>query len=224
MGVVALVFLAVYSTRVLGHPHGVLTHLVDVLTFGTWGVFVIDYGVRLHLAPNRRGWFVRHLLDLAIVALPMLQPLRVVRLIVLISALQKAVGTAIHGRALTYAISSAVVVVYAASLAELQAERLAPHATITSFGRALWWSMTTITTVGYGNEFPITPTGRVIAVLLMITGISLLGVITAALATLMLRRGTRVEESTQAPTAEDVALLRQEIRALRTQLAGITEK
>lgn len=220
MGAVALVFLAVYSVRVLGHPQGWATHLIDVLTYGTWAIFVVDYLVRLWLAPNRRDWFVRHLLDLAIVALPMLQPLRVMRLIVLIGALQKVIGTAIHGRALAYAIASGVIVVYAASLAELQAERYAPHATITSLGRALWWSMTTITTVGYGNEFPITATGRIIAVLLMIAGITVLGIITAALASLMVRRVVTEDAGPKAPTADEIAALRDEIRALREQLSG----
>ena len=57
-----------------------------------------------------------------------------------------------------------------------------------SFGKALWWSITTVTTVGYGDVYPVTNTGRVIAVLLMIGGISLVGVVTAALASWIIER------------------------------------
>lgn len=72
-----------------------------------------------------RGFF-GHLFDLAIVALPLLRPLRLLRLVILIGALQKAVGTAIRGRIVIYTISRAVLLIYVASLAVLQSERPPP--------------------------------------------------------------------------------------------------
>jgi voltage-gated potassium channel len=72
--------------------------------------------------------------------------------------------------------------IYTASLAVLDKERYQPGATITSFRKAIWWSITTVTTIGYGDVYPVTNTGRVIAILLMIGGISLVGVVTASLA------------------------------------------
>jgi hypothetical protein len=53
-------------------------------------------------------------------------------------------------------------------------------ANITTFGDALWWAATTVTTVGYGDRFPITATGRAVAVVLMLLGIAVIGVITAS--------------------------------------------
>ena len=65
---------------------------------------------------------------------------------------------------------------------EVDVERGAHGANITTFGDALWWAMTTVTTVGYGDQFPVTTTGRIVAAALMLVGISLLGLITATVA------------------------------------------
>jgi voltage-gated potassium channel len=74
------------------------------------------------------------------------------------------------------------------SLAILDAEQDAPHANITTFGDALWWAATTVTTVGYGDRFPVTTQGRFIAVALMAVGIGLVGAVTAAVAAWMVRQ------------------------------------
>ena len=68
------------------------------------------------------------------------------------------------------------------AVAALDAEQDAPGANITSIGDALWWAATTVTTVGYGDRYPVNTTGRVIAVTLMIVGIALVGAITASIA------------------------------------------
>lgn len=115
----------------------------------------MDYAYSLHLAPNRKQWFVRHLHALAIVVLPMLRPLRLLRLVTLISVLHRVAGNA---------------------------ERNAPGPSITTFSEALWWSVVTITTVGYGDLAPVAGLGRGMAVCLTIGGIALLGVVTATLA------------------------------------------
>lgn len=82
---------------------------------------------RLHrpigVVHNRTRWFIRHLLDLAVVALPLLRPLRLLRLVVLVAALQKAIGGAIRGRVIVYTACSVVLLVYVASLAILDTER-----------------------------------------------------------------------------------------------------
>jgi voltage-gated potassium channel len=67
-------------------------------------------------------------------------------------------------------------------VAALDAERDAPKANITTIGDALWWAATTVTTVGYGDRYPVTTTGRIIAVTLMVVGIALVGAITASIA------------------------------------------
>jgi voltage-gated potassium channel len=208
----------VYSVQVLSRPHGQEAHALDVATWIVWSLFVVDYIIRLSLAPDRRRWFVRHLFDLLIVALPLMRPLRLLRLVVLVGALQKAVGDAVRGRILIYTITGVVLLVYVASLAIVDQERGRPGAKINTFGNAVWWAISTVTTVGYGDQYPITVLGRVIAVLLMIGGISLIGVVTASLASWIVQRVAETDSASQAATAAHIDELRSEIRTLAEEL------
>src|ERR1700676_5086680 len=84
---VAVVFVAVYSLQVLAQPRGLMSGLLQWILYTLYLAFAIDYVARLILAHHRTRWFFRHLLDLAIVALPFLRPLRMLRLVVLVGAL-----------------------------------------------------------------------------------------------------------------------------------------
>jgi voltage-gated potassium channel len=78
-------------------------------------------------------------------------------------------------------------IIYTASLSVLEAERSSPHAHIQGFGDALWWSMVTVTTVGYGDVFPITAEGRFVGTFLIFTGIGLFSTITALIASWVMK-------------------------------------
>ncbi len=176
---------------------------------------------RLKLASNRRHWFFHHLFDLLIVALPFMGPLRLLRVVVVFGALQKAVGDAVRGRILIYTISAVLLLIYVSSLAILAEERGHPGATITSLGKAVWWAVTTVTTVGYGDLYPVTVPGRVIAALLMIGGISLIGVVTASLASWIVQRVSETDTANQVATATHIDELRNEINTLAEELRQI---
>jgi voltage-gated potassium channel len=225
LATVAVIFLAAYSIRVLAEPQGPMETALQLTIWGTWAVFAIDYVARLYLATNTRQWFVRHLLDLAVVALPLLRPLRLLRLVVLVAALQKAIGGAIRGRVIVYTASSVLLLVYVASLAILDAERYEHDSKITTFGDALWWSVTTVTTVGYGDLSPVTGIGRVIAVTLMIGGISLVGVVTATLASWIVQRVSEEDTANQAATRSHIDAMRtdldQRIDTLSTEIQAL---
>lgn len=218
LAIAAFCFLVIFSVQVLVQPQGFTARVLWATDWSIWGLFMADYVVRLHLAPNRWHWFRQHLLDLAIVTLPLLRPLRLLRLLILIELMQRAVGDAFRGRIVVYTVSGVVLLIYSASLAVFDKERYLPGAKIDSFGKAVWWSITTVTTVGYGDFYPITNTGRVIAVLLMIGGISLVGVVTAALASWIIQRVAEEESTMQAATVVHIEELREEIRALGRQL------
>jgi voltage-gated potassium channel len=113
-----------------------------------------------------------------------------------------------------------LLLIYVASLAVFDKERYQSGATINSFGKAIWWSITTVTTVGYGDVYPVTNTGRVIAVLLMIGGISLVGVVTASLASWIIQSVAEEETASQAATAAHIDELRSEIRELAQEVRG----
>lgn len=100
-----------------------------------------------------------------------------------------------------------MLLIFVAGLAELDAERHSPKANITGFSDAMWWAMTTVTTVGYGDRYPVTTTGRLVAAGLMIGGIALIGAVTAGVAAWLIERVRAVEEGAQAVTRRDIAEL-----------------
>jgi voltage-gated potassium channel len=159
-----------------------------------WAVFAAEYAIKLYLAPNRRQFIAGHLPDLIIVVVPMLRPLRVLRSVRLLRLLRLSLltGLAAKGlrearnilrhRGLNWVLLIVVVLNLLAAAMVLEFERGNPDASIHSYPDALWWAVTTITTVGYGDRFPMSSAGRAVAVVLMIAGIAMFGVITATIA------------------------------------------
>lgn len=199
----ALAFLAAYAIPIL-HPH--LPHWLGWLcwwtTWITWLMFVVDFGVRIWLAENRRSYVLRHWLDVIVIALPMLRPLRLLRLIPLLSVINRRAVNRLHGRVATYVVGGAVLLAFVAALAELSVERRAPDANILTFGDAVWWAITTMTTVGYGDTYPVTPTGRVVGAALMVAGVALLGTVTATFASWLVERVAEVRTAEEDTTAK----------------------
>ncbi|MEU9229407.1 ion channel [Streptomyces massasporeus] len=92
-------------------------------------------------------------------------------------------SSSLHMKAAYAATVVLLIVILAGSYFAVLAERGAPNAQLTTYPRALWWSVETATTVGYGDLYPVTLWGRLVAVLVMVTGITSFGLVTAALAT-----------------------------------------
>jgi voltage-gated potassium channel len=159
-----------------------------------WAVFAAEYATKLYLAPHRRWFVLHHIPDLIIVLVPMLRPLRVLRSLRLLRLLRLALLTGLAGkglrearnilrhRGLNWVLLIVLILNLIAAAMVLEFERSNPEANITSYPDALWWAVTTITTVGYGDRFPMSPAGRGVAVVLMVSGIAMFGVITATIA------------------------------------------
>lgn len=220
----ALLFLVAYAAPVVDPtlPAGVVRAAGWVVA-ATWLLFALDYVVRLGLSRQRSRFVRTHPLDLAVVVLPLLRPLRLLRLLTLVSVVNRRARTSLRGQALAYVVGLTSLVLLLASLAVLDAERGREGANITDLGDALWWSATTMTTVGYGDRFPVTGTGRGVAVALMFAGIALLGVVTAGFASWLVERVAEVEEAGQAATRRDLEVLTAEIAALRAELRTVTD-
>lgn len=217
LAIAAMTFLVAYSWQVIGELTGTAADVAEAVIWVTWGLFVIDYVVNLWLAAHRWRWFSTHLFDLAVVVLPMLRPLRLLRLVTLLAVLQRTAGAAFRGRVILYVIGASLLLVWVAAVAVLDAER-GQDGSIQTIGDGLWWAFVTITTVGYGDYFPVTPTGQFIAVGVMIGGIALIGVVTATLASWIVEKVGQSTSNDQAATRVEMDLLTAEIRALREEL------
>jgi voltage-gated potassium channel len=162
--------------------------LATVLTIASWTVwvaFAVDFVVRIVLAEDRWRYVRGHWYDVALIALPMLRPLRLLRLLALARILNRSVTSSLVGRVGTYVFGASVMAAFLGALAMLDAEQDAEGANIHTYGDALWWATATITTVGYGDKYPTTPTGRFIGLALMIVGIATVGAVTASIAAWM---------------------------------------
>jgi voltage-gated potassium channel len=185
----ALAFLVAYAWPVLDpRMDSDLVTFLTAVSWTVWIAFALDLTIRLVLAEDRRAYAVRHWYDVALVVLPFLRPLRLLRLLALLRILDRSAAGSLAGRVLVYVTGAAVMSAGLGALAALDAERNAPDANITSFGDALWWASTTVTTVGYGDRCPVTATGRVVALVLMVVGIGLVGSVTASIASWLLSR------------------------------------
>lgn len=216
----AVLFLVAYAIPIVwpGVSSAVVAWCGTVLT-ATWVLFGVDYVARLVLSHDRWGFVRGNLFDLAILVLPMLRPLRLLRLLTLLRVLNRTTAGSLRGRVVTYAVGATSLLIVVGGLAITQAERGAEGSTIEHVGDGLWWAVVTMTTVGYGDEYPVTATGRCIAVVLMAMGITLLGVVTATLASWLTDQVAEMNEEGNTATRAEVRELRDEIRALRSELA-----
>ncbi|MGH2394409.1 MAG: ion channel [Candidatus Limnocylindria bacterium] len=139
----------------------------------------------------------------------MLRPLRALRVLTF------------RGRVIGYVLAATSLVVLIAALAELDAERGGDEANIETYPDALWWAVTTISTVGYGDHYPTTHAGRLVGFGLMLAGIALLGATTSSLASWFLEK---IEQLTAGERQSEVTLehLLVEVRALRSELRRST--
>ncbi len=161
---------------------------------------------RLGLARNRTAFIRGNPLDLALVALPMLRPLRLaratrlVRFGLILTRAKRQAQASLQTRAVAYVSLLAATLTLACSVAILEFQQHARSANIRTYGNALWWAVTTVSTVGYGDRYPVTLGGRVTAVLLIGAGVSLFGFISAPVAAYFIRRVTY----DPAPEGEDL--------------------
>jgi len=197
----ALLFLVAYAVpiarpEVSADVRAVCTAVLAL----TWVMFVVDYVVRARLAPHTWTYVLRHPLELAVVVLPVLRPLL---LISVVARLNRANAVRLRGRVVRFAAAGTALLVLVGALTVTQAERGAAGASIDNLGDGFWWTMVTITTVGYGDMAPVTVAGRVIAVCLMLGGVALLGIVTATLASWLVERVTRIPDDGDDPGVDD---------------------
>lgn len=219
--VVAVIFLIAFAVPIVDRDLDPdLQQASSLVLVATWWAFVVDYVVRLYLARERMRFVRRHVLDLAAVAVPALRPLLLLRAVAL---LQRGLENSLRGRLTVYVTALTTLAVGVGALAVLNVEQREADANITDLGTAVWWAVTTVTTVGYGDHVPVTAQGRLIAAVLMLCGIGLIGVVTASLASFIVDRVNDQEESTEQRTHRAVQQLLADVQSLRREVADLRE-
>ncbi|MFG2312112.1 potassium channel family protein [Streptomyces sp. NPDC048566] len=214
----AAVYLAAYAVPILdpGLPHAWRAAAADV-TFAVWALLAAEFLLRFAMA-DRRWQFVKvRLFDLATLVLPPLRPLRLVTIVFMVVRRNASTLGRVRLRLGTYVAACTALLLFLSSLTILDVERRNPDASITTFGDALWWSVTTVTTVGYGDLYPTTTQGRLIAIALMVGGIALAGLVTATLASWFMDRFSELRAG-EAQTNSEISALTEEVRRLRDEL------
>lgn len=196
LGVVWVVSIGLEFT--LGHAHPAKQPLL-YLDWAIWALFLSEYVMFLLLSKDRLCYAREHILDLVIILLPALRILRLGRVLVILR------GTAILGETLRDAWSvlrkrkfhyllvlNAAAVGAGSIFVHLAEAPVNPF--FATYGNCLWWTFVTMTSVGYGDMYPLTAAGKVIAVVLMLLGISLLSYFAASLASWFVGKDMAGEE------------------------------
>ncbi len=230
MTVLALAWLPVLVIPMVSTLHGGVAVTFDALDYLVWAAFAVEYGVKLWVANDRRRFVKHHLLDLLVVAVPVLRPLRLARLFRLVrlgrvvlvlggSLRRTRAALAHHG--LQYVLLAVTVIVFAGAGIEVTLERHSSGSgAIHNFGDALWWAVVTVTTVGYGDKLPQTGGGKFVAVGLMLTGIGLVGVLTATVASYFVQQQHSSELAEMKAQLQEIKELLAPASADGHQLAG----
>jgi voltage-gated potassium channel len=204
-------------------------------------VFLVDFGIRMKRARVKRDYFIaeRGWLDLlgsvpgfgfftlsAILRLARLSRLARITRLLRGEGRREIARDIVENRgqyAAFITVLSAFLVLVLASILMIQFESTVEGANIESGADALWWAVVTITTVGYGDRFPVSGAGRITAFLVMMAGVGIIGALASILASILVPQpGEMSEEGSD--TATELAAMRTELEALRRSVDELASR
>jgi voltage-gated potassium channel len=181
-------YLAIYAFEVLVEPDEQTVILLESSLSFIYFIFLLDLLGRAFVAlpefKELAGWieFIKHnWLSIIAVVVPFLRTLRVLRVLLVLRGLSPYLKSRASKVALIIGVTLPLTL-FSSALSIFEVERYAEGSNITDFGDAIWWSVVSVTTVGYGDSFPVTNEGRSVAAFLMFIGIGLFSSITALIA------------------------------------------
>ncbi|ENM5727079.1 TPA: potassium channel family protein [Vibrio mimicus] len=189
---------------------------LDGLLWIVWGIFATELLVKIFVSPKPLQYMVQNWPDVLIVAMPFLRPLRFLRILLVLPKAWRQTRSVLRQKTFSFiGLTSLSTVLLSAAFVYL-VEKGTPSP-INSYSDALWWAMSTITTVGYGDMYPVTGFGRGVAVFLMLTGITLFGLLTASVASFF------VEDDTAKKDHVTINTLLEKSEQLEIQLNQLVE-
>jgi voltage-gated potassium channel len=229
MIVLSLAWLAIVIVEL---THGA-SRLLEIFGTAIWVIFILEFALRITIAPNRLRFLKSNWLTVIALAVPALRLFRALRLLRAARALRgirlvRIVGTAnrsmktlkstLHRRRFGYVVGLTALVILLGAAGMLSFEPADEVAGgFTSYGDALWWTAMMVSTIG-SAFWPLTVEGRLLCFLLSLYGLAVFGYITASFASFFVGRDA---EEAAGPVAGrgDLAAIRDEIAALRRDLS-----
>lgn len=229
--VLGLVWLVILVAELLIGENEVLTTAAAFI----WIVFIVDFLVRLILAPRKIAYFRQNWITAVALVLPAFRVLRIGRVIRalraarglqlarLLTSVNRGMGAlsqTMERRGARYVVALTTVVIFTGAAGMYAFERSVPREGFDSYAESLWWTAMLLTTIG-SEHWPATPEGRALALFLSIYALGVLGYITATLASFFVGRDAEAESGEVAGEAAlesiraELAGLRAEVRALR---------
>jgi len=201
----SIVVLGALVVDTVAHVPREVSNILQTLDTVACALFFIDFVIRFWRAESKASFMRWGWIDL-LACVPNVDVLRVGRLVRVLRIIrllrgvrigQRVISLILHNKpksAFAAVLLTTLLLIVFASLSILIVEE-GPDANIKTANDAIWWSVTTITTVGYGEKYPLTMEGRVIAMVLMFSGVGLFGTLSGLVASYFL--GSREQESAE---------------------------
>lgn len=199
--ILGFAYLGIFTTQVVAQPPQDVYNSLEVASDVIYWIFAVDVLLRaIYLGKKLftiAGFFTfikQNWLGLGSLLLPAFRSLRVLRVMLVLRGLSPFMTSRASKVGLVVGVTLPLLL-FTSAVSILEAERGVEGANIHTFGDALWWALASVTTVGYGDRFPVTEDGRFIATLLMLVGIGLFSSLTALLAAWVLGENQKKEEA-----------------------------
>ena len=226
--VLSIVLLVGLAAEVVLNVHPEIRRLIFIIDTAVCVLLLIDFCIRFKNAESKLKFMKWGWIDL-LASIPaieafrfgrVLRVFRVVRLLIAIRSLRRLLTILWQSKTSAGLTGISVItflVISFGSTGVLIAELDQPNANIATAEDAIWWSITTTTTVGYGDKYPVTTGGRVVATFLMIAGISLFGTLSGVAATIFLgdNKDEPASREAQRLMLERLEAMQKEIHDLR---------
>ena len=236
---IAVLVLSVYVlgallAQIVFHVPPEVSLLLDRIDAFVCVVFLADFAVRFRRAPSKLAFMKWGWIDL-ISSIPaydflrwgrMVRIIRIVRILRAFGSTRRLVAALYRNRTRSLALTTlliAFVLVIFSSIAVLGFEGKNESSIRTPFD-ALWWAVSTMTTVGYGDTVPVTVEGKIVAMILMVAGVGLFGVLTGLFARLFMEPDLKKEDADISKLAMEIRLLREQIEKMESVRAPIPPK
>ena len=224
MALLGMAWLVIGIVVVTADVNGSASIVLVGTLFALWAILLAEYLVRLVITPDRRGYLRRRWVEPATVAVPPLQGWRLVgieKMTLLVRESELRVEAILRHHSLFRVLIAATATLFLGAWLVLLFEENAKGSNIHTYPDALWWAIVTVTTVGYGDRYPATEGGRAVAVILMLLGIGLIGVLTATVASLFVKEHT---DASKEEFKKGHADLGQQLSVISDRLADVERR